>query len=53
MSSNQIDKMKKLIADKKAKGGYLRGEKKIGSGRVEEMNKSAGNQVTRSKKISQ
>jgi len=51
--SNNIEKMKQLIADKKAKGGYLKGEKKIGSGKVEEMNKSVGLQTTRSKKISQ
>ena len=53
MSNKNLEKMKALIEEKKAKNGYLKGEKKIGSGRVEEMNKSAGNQVTRTKKISQ
>ncbi len=53
MSSKNMEKMKKIIEAKKAKGGFLENESKIGSGRVEEMNKSAGNQVTRTRKISQ
>jgi len=53
MSNKNIEKMKALIEEKKAKNGYLKGEKKIGSGRVEEMNKNVGFQETRTKKISQ
>lgn len=53
MSLQDIEKMKKLIADKKAKQGFLQEEKKIGSGKVEKNNRSLGNDVTRTKKISQ
>ena len=53
MSLQDIDKMKKLIADKKAKQGFLKEEKKIGSGKVEKNNRTLGNDVTRTKKISQ
>ena len=53
MSSDNMDKMKKFIADKKSKGGYLQSEKKIGSGKVEKGNKNRGNKPTRTKKIAQ
>ena len=53
MSLQDIEKMKKLIADKKAKQGFLKEEKKIGSGIVEKNNRSLKNDVTRTKKISQ
>ncbi len=53
MSLQDMEKMKKLIADKKAKQGFLKEEKKIGSGIVEKNNRSLKNDVTRTKKISQ
>lgn len=53
MSNSNEDKMKQLIADKKAKRGFLDREKKIGSGKVEIQNKSMGHKATRTKKISQ
>lgn len=53
MSMKDIDQMKKLIAEKKAKNGFLQDEKKVGSGKVEKMNKNIGIDFTRTKKISQ
>jgi len=53
MSISNKEKMKKVIADKKAKGVYLQYQDKIGSGTVEAGNKSQGNMLTRTKKIGQ
>jgi len=53
MSMKDIERMKKLIDEKKSKGGFLPDEKKIGSGKVEKMNKNIGLDFTRTKKISQ
>ena len=53
MSMNDIEKMKKFLDEKKSKSGYLQVEKKIGSGKVEKMNKNIGIDSTRTKKISQ
>jgi ABC-type Zn uptake system ZnuABC Zn-binding protein ZnuA len=53
MSMKDIEKMKKLLEEKKAKAGFLQAEKKIGSGRVEKMNKNIGIEFTRTHKISQ
>ena len=53
MSMKDIERMKKLIDEKKSKGGYLPDERKIGSGKVEKMNKNIGLDFTRTKKISQ
>jgi len=53
MSMQDMEKMKKLIEEKKAKGGFLQEEKKIGSGKVEKMNKNIGLDSTRTGKISQ
>ena len=40
MSVNDVEKMKKFLEEKKAKGGFLKEEKKIGSGIVEKRNKN-------------
>ncbi|MGB8452433.1 MAG: hypothetical protein WCD89_08880 [Anaerocolumna sp.] len=53
MSMNDMERMKKFIEEKKTKGGYLQVEKKIGSGKVEKMNKNIGIEFTRTNKISQ
>lgn len=53
MSSKDMEKMKELLAEKKAKEGFLKAEKKIGAGWVEKANKNKGNGPTRTKKISQ
>ena len=53
MAMKDMDKMKKLIEEKKNKHGILPDEKKIGSGKVEKMNKNIGLDFTRTKKISQ
>lgn len=53
MSINDMERMKKLIDEKKAKEGYLQAEKKVGSGKVEKRNKNIGTDFTRTKKISQ
>ena len=49
--SNNMERMKKLLEDKKAKKKFLEEEKKVGSGWVEKMNKNKGNGPTRTKKI--
>ncbi|BCN29223.1 hypothetical protein [Anaeromicropila herbilytica] len=53
MSMKDMERMKKLIEEKKAKGGYLQPEKKLGSGKVEKRNKNIGIDSERTKKISQ
>lgn len=53
MSLNDVEKMKKFLEEKKAKGGFLKEEKKIGSGSVEKRNKNLDNGGIRTKKISQ
>lgn len=53
MSINDMEKMKKFLEEKKAKGGFWQAEKKIGSGKVEKKNKNIGLEFTRSDKISQ
>ena len=53
MSIKDMEKMKQLLEEKKAKVGFLQEEKKVGSGKVEKNNRSLGNDVTRTKKISQ
>jgi hypothetical protein len=53
MSMNDMEKMKKFIEEKKSKSGYLQIEKKVGSGKVEKMNKNIGIEFTRTNKISQ
>ena len=53
MSMKDMEKMKKFLDEKKSKGSYLQVEKKIGSGKVEKMNKNIGIDSTRTKKISQ
>ena len=53
MEMKDIERMKKIIDEKKAKGGFLPDEKKIGSGKVEKKNKNIGLDFTRTKKISQ
>jgi len=49
MSTN-MEKMKQLFEAKKAKKQFLEGEKKVGVGWVEKMNKSSGNGPTRTKR---
>lgn len=53
MSKKDMERLKKLIEEKKSKVGVLPNEKKIGSGKVEKMNRNIGNGDTRTKKISQ
>ena len=53
MSTNDMEKMKKFLEEKKNKEKFLKDEKKIGSGIVEKNNRSLKNDVTRTKKISQ
>lgn len=51
MSMKDIERMKQLLEEKKIKGGYLKEERKVGSGKVEKMNKNAGKGETRTKKL--
>ena len=53
MSTNDMEKMKKFLEDKKTKAGFLKDEKKIGSGKVEKSHKNIGTDFVRTKKISQ
>ncbi|MFA9378719.1 MAG: hypothetical protein ACERKZ_18540 [Lachnotalea sp.] len=53
MSMKDMERIKKLLEEKKSKGSFLKDEKKIGSGRVEKMNKNIGIDSTRTNKISQ
>ncbi len=53
MSIKDMDRMKQLLEEKKAQNGFLKAEKKIGSGKVEKKNKNIGLEFTRTKKISQ
>jgi len=53
MSMKDIEKMKKLLEEKKSKGAFLQAEKKIGCGKVEKRNKNIGIEFTRTHKISQ
>lgn len=53
MSLKDIEKMKQLLEEKRAKNGFLQAEKKIGSGKVEKRNKNIGVEFTRTHKISQ
>ena len=46
-------KNEKIFRRKKTKGGFLKEEKKIGSGSVEKRNKNLDNGGIRTKKISQ
>jgi hypothetical protein len=53
MSLKDMDRIKKLIEEKKSKGSYLQNENKIGSGKVEKMHKNIGIDSSRTNKISQ
>lgn len=53
MSKNDMEKMKKLLEEKKAKSNYFGGGNKIGSGKVEKSHKNIGTDNERTKKISQ
>lgn len=53
MAMKDMEKMKKFLEEKKSKSGFLQAEKKIGSGKVEKMNKNIGIDSTRANKISQ
>lgn len=53
MSMKDMERMKKLLEEKKKKAGFLQAEKKVGSGKVEKRNKNIGIDATRTKKISQ
>jgi hypothetical protein len=46
---NNMEKMREILEQKKAKQKFLQEEKKVGSGRVEKMNKNKGNGRTRTK----
>jgi hypothetical protein len=47
----KMEKMKKLLEEKKKKGNFFGGDSKIGSGRVEKGNIRLGIDATRTKKI--
>ncbi len=53
MSMKDMERIKKLLEEKKTKNGFLQEEKKVGSGKVEKMNKNIGIESTRTNKISQ
>ena len=56
MSTNNVEKMKEFLENKKSKtttNKYAQAENKIGSGKVERTNTQFGNKTTRTKKISQ
>jgi hypothetical protein len=53
MAMKDMERMKQILEEKKAKGSFLQNEKKIGSGKVEKKNKNIGLEFTRTKKISQ
>ena len=53
MPKNDMEKMKKYLEEKKSKSGFLQEEKKIGSGKVEKMNKNIRIDFERTNKISQ
>ena len=52
MSMKDMERMKKLLDEKKSKDSFLQDEKKVGSGKVEKMNRKIGIDSTRTKKIS-
>lgn len=52
MTEQDKERLKQVIAAKKAKGGYM-AEKMIGSGKVERRNKNINTDSERTKKISQ
>jgi hypothetical protein len=47
--NKNMERMQALIEEKKKKPGYLQAEKKIGSGRVEKVNKNKGNGPAKTK----
>lgn len=47
--NKNMERMQQLIEEKKNKAGYLQAEKKIGSGRVEKINKNKGNGPAKTK----
>lgn len=53
MAMKDMERLKQLIQDKKMKVGFLGEEKKVGSGKIEKMNKNLDSGGTRTKKISQ
>ena len=53
MSKNDVEKMKKFLEEKKSEANYLQAEKKVGSGKVEKMNRKIGLEFVRPNKISQ
>jgi hypothetical protein len=53
MSIKDMEKMKQFLEEKKSRREFLQAEKKIGSGKVEKMNKNIGIESTRTNKISQ
>ena len=47
--NKNMERMQQLIDEKKNKSGYLQAEKKIGSGRIEKVNKNKGNGPAKTK----
>ncbi len=47
--NKNMERMRELIEEKKNKPAYLQAEKKIGSGRVEKVNKNKGNGPAKTK----
>lgn len=52
MSMKDMERMKQLLEEKKAKANYLQAERKIGVGKVEKRHKNIGTDSERTKKIS-
>lgn len=52
MTDQDIERLKKVIQDKKNKGNFFTDEKKIGVGKVQKSHRSIGLEFERSEKIS-
>ncbi|HKM02983.1 MAG TPA: hypothetical protein VJZ04_00045 [Lachnospiraceae bacterium] len=53
MAIKDMEKLKKLLEEKRSKATFLQDEKKVGDGKTEKRNKNIGIEYTRTKKISQ
>lgn len=52
MSVKDIERMKQILEEKKNKGNFFYGEKKIGVGKVQQRHKNINTDSERTKKIS-
>lgn len=53
MSMKDIERLKQVLAEKRAKPDFFHGEKKIGVGKVQQRHKNINAGAERTKKISQ